>query len=54
MGNWVTGIILLAIIGAAAAYVVRTKKNGRKCIGCPNASCPYRGKSDCGCGGENA
>ena len=37
--------IVLAIIGGAAFYVYRSKKKGRKCIGCPDsgtcsANCP--------------
>ncbi|MBQ2841352.1 MAG: FeoB-associated Cys-rich membrane protein [Oscillospiraceae bacterium] len=27
--------VLLAILGAAAWYVIKAKKNGKKCIGCP-------------------
>jgi len=41
-------VILILILGAAAWYVYRAKKNGRKCIGCPDGgSCC---KKDCGCG----
>ena len=30
-------IVLLALIlGGAAAYVIRSKKQGRKCVGCPS------------------
>ncbi len=28
-------LILLLVIGAAVAYIVRAKKKGTKCIGCP-------------------
>ncbi len=46
-----TDIILIAIIAviltAAAAYVIRAKKQGQKCIGCPHSgSC---GKDGCSC-----
>ena len=35
----VIGIIVL-IIGAATAYIIKAKKSGKKCIGCPDgASC---------------
>lgn len=47
-----TDIIIIAIvalvIGAAGFYVIRSKKKGHKCIGCPyasqaeNGSCPCR------------
>ena len=42
-------LILLLIIGAAVAYIVKAKKNGTKCIGCP-ASGACAGK----CGGQSA
>ena len=38
--------IIIAVIGGAAAYVYKAKKNGQKCIGCPNSkSC----SGGCGC-----
>ena len=30
-------LVVLAIVGAAASYVIKAKRNGKKCIGCPNA-----------------
>ena len=29
-------IILVLIVGAAAFYVYKAKKSGKKCIGCPD------------------
>ena len=53
----IIGIIAL-ILGLAIGYVVKEKKNGRKCIGCPSGgACSARGgESGCGscsghCGG---
>ena len=45
-----TDIVVLAVIalivGGAGLYIYKAKKNGAKCIGCPNSgSC-----SGCGCG----
>lgn len=41
-------IILLLIIGAAMRYIVKAKKSGVKCIGCPaGGSCSRKG---CSCG----
>lgn len=37
MTDIITGAILLAIVGGAIFYIVREKKKGRKCIGCPHA-----------------
>ena len=47
-------VILVAVIGlivgVAVGYIVRQKRKGNRCIGCPyGASCPS-GKSGCGCG----
>ena len=39
--------VVLVIVAAAVAYVVKAKKNGKKCIGCPE-SCNC-GKNGC-CG----
>ena len=38
-------IILAALVGGAVSYIVKAKKNGAKCIGCPaGGSCPGSGK----------
>ena len=45
--------ILLLIVGAAVADIVKAKKRGVKCIGCPaGGNCPSKngGKSACTCG----
>ncbi|MBE5787095.1 MAG: FeoB-associated Cys-rich membrane protein [Clostridiales bacterium] len=36
MENIIIIAIVLFIVGLAAWYVIRAKKHGRKCIGCPN------------------
>lgn len=44
MENFLLIVVLLFILGGAIAYVVKAKKNGVKCIGCPTgAAC---GKKD--------
>lgn len=35
MINVIIALVIVAIIGAAIAYIVRAKKKGAKCIGCP-------------------
>ena len=35
MENMLILLILFAVIGLAIDYVIRSKKKGRKCIGCP-------------------
>ncbi|WP_072447018.1 FeoB-associated Cys-rich membrane protein [Blautia sp. Marseille-P3201T] len=48
----VVGILFLAV-GAAVSYIVKAKKSGTKCIGCPSGGCCSK-KSGChtegGCG----
>ena len=46
MDNLILILVLVLIIGLAAFAVYRSKKNGRKCIGCPDSgSC----SGCCGC-----
>ncbi len=33
----IVSVALVAVIGAAVAYIIRSKKRGVKCIGCPYA-----------------
>ncbi len=41
-----TDIVLMAVIGAiviaAARYVIKAKRRGAKCIGCPEGCCPHK------------
>lgn len=52
--------IIIVIVGCAVAYIVKAKKSGKKCIGCPDsASCSKGGCSgscsscSCGCGKDD-
>jgi len=46
--------VIVIIVGAAIAYIIKAKKSGKKCIGCPDScSCSSKNKNDqgcCGCG----
>lgn len=44
--------VIVAIVGFAAWYCYKSKKSGKKCIGCPDGgSCSGNcGSSGCGCG----
>ena len=45
MTNIIVIIILMILIGGAVAYIIKAKKSGVKCIGCPaGGSCPGSGK----------
>lgn len=35
MENWIIVLILVAIVAAIVVYLVRAKKRGETCIGCP-------------------
>lgn len=48
MANFITGGIILIILISAILYIVKAKKKGAHCIGCPaSGSC---GKHGCTCG----
>ncbi len=40
-------VAIVLIIGGAVAYIVKAKKNGRKCIGCPDGATCGKNKSAC-------
>ncbi|MBQ9793692.1 MAG: FeoB-associated Cys-rich membrane protein [Clostridia bacterium] len=33
--NIIVTVILVAILGGAIAYLIKARKSGQKCIGCP-------------------
>lgn len=37
MANFIVVAVVLIIVGAAVAYIIKEKKRGVKCIGCPAA-----------------
>lgn len=39
MANIIIVIVLIVLVGAAGFYIVKEKKKGSKCIGCPNSDC---------------
>jgi hypothetical protein len=45
----IVALILAAIIGGAVFYIVKAKKSGQKCIGCPHSkTCCKSGSCSCG------
>ena len=62
MTNVIAVIIILAILGAAIAYIVKEKRRGVKCIGCSaaagcthhaesaGATCRHEASEGCVCG----
>lgn len=53
MANIIGIVVLLAVVGLAAGYVIKAQKSGKKCIGCPDGhSCGKGGCAGCrGCCG---
>ncbi len=50
MDNFIIIAIIVVIVGLASLYIVKAKRSGKKCIGCPDsASCPSSKKSSCEC-----
>ncbi len=50
MENIIAILVILALVGLAVWYVIRAKKQGNKCIGCPESNCPSKNCGCCGCG----
>lgn len=44
MANLIAVIVIVAILALAAGYVVRAKKRGEKCIGCPDSKTCGKGQ----------
>lgn len=54
MINIILAVIILAVAGLALFYIIKSKKNGVKCIGCPSAGACKAAAVDqehceCGC-----
>jgi len=50
MKNLIVVIILVVILGLAITYIVKAKKKGVKCIGCPSAcNCSAQKNGCCDC-----
>ncbi|MBE5956309.1 MAG: FeoB-associated Cys-rich membrane protein [Lachnospiraceae bacterium] len=43
-------LMVAAAVGAALAYIIKEKKKGTVCIGCPSAgTCSKKNRGECGC-----
>ena len=48
--DFVIIVIICILVGAAIYYIYHSKKNGAKCIGCPNGgNCSGHGDGSCKC-----
>ena len=54
--TWIAIGVIALIVGLAVIYVIKAKKSGKKCIGCPDsASCGRSAQSGCSsCSGCSA
>ena len=39
MKDLIAVLIIISVISLATGYIIKSKKKGIKCIGCPSASC---------------
>ena len=53
MADFIVGAILVVLVGAAIRYIIKEKKKGTVCIGCPSAgTCGAKnrpGSTGCSC-----
>ena len=50
MADVIIILVIMACVAAAIMYIVREKKKGVKCIGCPESgTCPYSSTGGCHC-----
>ncbi len=47
MGDLISIILIVLIIGTASFYIIRAKKRGQKCIGCPYAKTCNKNQKNC-------
>ena len=52
MADLLIAAALLLMVAAAVRYIIKAKRNGSRCIGCPaEGGCPHRRSQDSACGG---
>ncbi len=47
MENYIIIAVLVVVLGAAIGYVIKAKKRGEKCIGCPHSKTCNSGNCNC-------
>ncbi len=52
MENFIIIVILAVILGSAITYIIKEKKKGVRCIGCPAAGKCGAGNGKTACGGK--
>ncbi len=49
MIDFIVAVILVVIVGSAICYIIKAKKKGVKCIGCPEGCNCGKVSEDLGC-----
>lgn len=49
--DYIIVAVIVAVLGLAAFAVYKSKKSGKKCIGCPDSCACSRGNCNGGCNG---
>ena len=50
MANFIVAVVLIIVVGVAITYIIKEKKKGTVCIGCPNAgTCAGKQHEKSGC-----
>lgn len=55
MENFIIIAIVVLMIGTAVSHIIKEKKKGVRCVGCPDGGCCTKeiaGGCNCGCGTE--
>ena len=47
MENFIVIAVIVVILGCAIGYIIKAKKKGAKCVGCPYAETCGKGKNNC-------
>lgn len=48
--DYIVIAVIVLIVGGAVAYIIKAKKSGKKCIGCPDSGTCGKGcNGACGC-----
>lgn len=50
MKDLIAVAVIIVVVGLALAYIIKAKKSGKKCIGCPDGcSCSAKQADGCSC-----
>ena len=50
--DWIVIAAIALVVGGALAYIIKAKKSGKKCIGCPDSGSCGSHSNNGGCGGS--